>query len=156
MRTGFEEEDDWFCWRCETLDIILDLLNNACDSEYDEFDLLPELNRDEGEEETRKQGIAEDDEDSEDDEDYDPNRVSEDEGGRGGEGSNNGSDDDDDDSSSEIDSVISSGELRKLVSEGGNASYCGEEEERGLAYFFVCVFSSCSHLFHICLILHLI
>ena len=40
---GFEEDDDWFCWRCEALDCVLDSINGVLGTDYDEYNLFPEL-----------------------------------------------------------------------------------------------------------------
>lgn len=130
-----EEDDEWFCWRCETLDDVLDHVNDALGTQFTENNLFPEL--DGGPH--ALQGFQGEDDD-EDDEEYLPCELSEEEDGEQGDGAEgdenegdndrksssevvdgegSGTDTDSDDSGDDesMDSAISEGELQGLVAE---------------------------------------
>ena len=140
---GFKDEDEWFCWKCETLDDILDHLNDALGTSYIETNLFPEL-------ESGPQSLIDayyDDDDDEEDESFNPDDTegsdavdSEEEAGEGNRSSeakvteamhdvygpdknhddDDGGDDDDDDSGDDsedvsVDTSVSDDEIRGLV-----------------------------------------
>ena len=124
-KAGFEEDDDWFCWRCEVLDYVLDSINSVLDTDYDEYNLFPELGG----------GLAvisdiEDEMEDEEDESYNPEEASD---GEHESGVDKDEGDSDTDSDSDT-SMISSDELGNLVAEGGADVYLGDGSD-GSGYY---------------------
>ena len=130
-KAGFEEDDDWFCWKCETLDYILDRINDFLSTNYDESNLFPEL--DENCKDTSNLGASLDEEEDEEDEDYNPDEASVD-----SEEMETGSERDDSDTEGDYEgnddkdsdgSDISTSEFDNLVAEGGEDAYLRDDEE---------------------------
>ena len=132
-----ERDDEWFCWKCEALDDILDHLNSRLETNYDELNIFPELATVNN---MNSSNLSESENDEESDADYDPNQPeselsnSNDESSGSGSGSGSGSDsdntdsqshddDDDDDSimTNEVNScdssVVSKTEIKYLLAE---------------------------------------
>ena len=126
-KSGFEDNDDWFCWRCEVLDFVLDHINDEFNTDYNEHNLFPELQTGY----IDMNSIGEESDDEGEDKDYDPaegsihsNQSGEDSSIHGGD---EGSDSNTDCSSEE--SAISLGELSSLVAEGGDDAYFGNKND---------------------------
>lgn len=119
---GTVDEEDWFCWRCETIDDILDHVNDRLGTNYDETNLFAELE----EESISILDSSRLDADESDDEDYKPDAES------NGDGSGKEEDDVDESSSSDrsdsesfsdrsdSDSKISATEISALLAESGS------------------------------------
>jgi hypothetical protein len=120
---GTVDEEDWFCWRCETIDDILDHVNDRLGTTYDETNLFPELNK----ESISVLDSRHLDMDESEDEDYHPDVDGNDEGSANGDTDENEDESSSSDRSdsesfsdgSDSDSNISETEVSGLIAESG-------------------------------------